>query len=392
MRKLLVLTALLLMAPAVSQGKSLEDLLVEKGVITKGEAQKATSGGASKVYWNNGTRLEFPDNGFTIKVNTLIQTRYTFTDADEDAGGKNTSSFSVNKARLYVTGTALHEEFAYYLNGEWAGGSASLRDAWLQWNACDWGNLRMGQYKTQVSRQWVNSDEKLQFPDRSVASDYFNLGRNQGLTGSAKWMDGALTGSAGLFNGINDGEGLNSVGTDTKHTGILALRWNPMGQMDSYSEGDVEWTEETAASFGLVYAYSQFGDDGDRHSMSIDGNVKSSGMSLHGEFYWARNEVDSDSDSTTPVGFYLQGGYFLDPKAWELVARFSRVSCDDGDAYGACSGNDNLNEVTAGVNYYWWKHNLKAQIAYVYERENAADGGGSDEKSNKWMLQLSSYL
>lgn len=391
MRKVLGLATLLLLAPAVSQAASLEDLLVEKGVITKAEAQKATSGGASKVYYNNGTRMEFPDSGFTIKVNTLIQTRYTFTDADEDVGDKNTSSFSVQKARLYVTGTAMHEEFAYYLNGDFAGSSASLRDAWLQWNACDWASLRMGQWKTAISRQFVNSDEKLQFPDRSTASDYFNLGRQQGVMASSKWMDGAVTGSVGVYNGINEGEGINSVGTDTKHTGVVALRWNPMGQMDSYAEGDVDWTEEMAVSVGGAYAYSQFGSDGDRHNLSLDANLKSNGFSAHGEFFWANNDEGSGDDSN-PIGFYLQAGYFLDPKTWEIAARYSLVTCDDGSAYGSCAGVDDKNEVTAGINYYWWKHNLKAQFAYVYENDSSAGDGGEDENNNKWMFQLSSYL
>lgn len=77
MRKLSVLAAALLVAPAVSQAATLEDLLVEKGVITKAEA--AAAGGASgKVYYNGGTRFDFPDSGFTMKVNLTLQERYTF--------------------------------------------------------------------------------------------------------------------------------------------------------------------------------------------------------------------------------------------------------------------------------------------------------------------------
>jgi hypothetical protein len=107
MRKGLVLAGLLALYPSMSQAKTLEDLLVEKGVITKHEASSAGDSGA-KVSWNDGTRFEFPATGFTAQLNTLWQGRYTFTDFDEDAGLKNTSSFNTERARIIVSGNALH--------------------------------------------------------------------------------------------------------------------------------------------------------------------------------------------------------------------------------------------------------------------------------------------
>ena len=53
MRKLTVLAALLLLVPTVSQAKSLEDLLVEKGVITKSEARGSSHDSGAKVYWKD---------------------------------------------------------------------------------------------------------------------------------------------------------------------------------------------------------------------------------------------------------------------------------------------------------------------------------------------------
>ena len=193
MRKLAIVAASLMMVPAVSQAKTLEDLLVEKGVITRGEASGAAMGGGSKVYWNGGTRLEFPDNGFTTQINTQLQSRYTFTDADEEFGENNRSSFDMVRARIELTGTALNNEFSYKIQTDLVGDgsldngaddqgkrSPDLRDAWLQWNACDWASARMGQFKTAISRQYNNSSSKLQFADRSLASETYDLGRQNG--------------------------------------------------------------------------------------------------------------------------------------------------------------------------------------------------------------------
>lgn len=405
MRKVTVLASLLLLCPAVSQAKSLDELLVEKGVITKAEAQSAAGATASKTYWKDGSRFEFPDTGFTAKVNTFIQTRYTFSDNDEKAARKNTSSFDVIRARIYVTGSAMHEEFNYYLDGDFVGtknsdGSkqADLRDAWLQWNACDWASLKMGQYKTQISRQYNTSDHAIQFADRTIASDFFQLGRSQGATGYAKSSDGQWSASAGIFNGLSDGEGFNKSGVDTKHTGIVAARWNPMGKMNAFEEGDVEWTEDMAVSVGAAYAYSDAtqavaGGDVKQQNLSADANFKWNGWSFNGEYFYEDYNPEADGmESGKPMGFYAQLGYFLAPKTWEIAARYGLLDCDSGKAQnGMCKGNDKVNEVTVGLNYFWWKHALKAQLNYSHVNERVL-GDGDDVNTNKWIFQLSSFF
>lgn len=412
MRKLLVLAAALLIAPAVTQAKTLEDLLVEKGVITKAEAHGATSSSASKVYWNNGTRFEFPDNGFTASFATFLQQRYTFTDNDEEAGRKNTSSFDVKAARIVISGTALNNEFAYHLepdfsydgDGDGAYG-VELLDAYLTWNACDWAAIKMGQYKTFISRQFNTTDWKLQFPDRTVMSDYFDLGRQAGLSGEFATEDNMFVLSAGIFNGLSDGEGMNRSGVDTKHSGGLAVRINPIGQMDSYAEADVDYTEDFAMSLGAAYMFSNASsdmglgaEDVDVNSLSFDVNMKVQGFSLNGEFFWSNYDVDSSDDEPDVIGFYIQAGYFLMPKKFEVAARYGLLDCDNDDdaparnTVGICNGGiDKVNEVGIALNYYWWKHNLKASLAYTFLNESPV-GDGSDVNTNKWMFQLSSYF
>lgn len=406
MRKLSVVAALLLLLPAVSQAKTLEDLLVEKGLITKGEAQASQHNGASKVYWKGGTRLDFPDNGFTAKINTDLQTRYEFTDGDKDAGAGNTSSFEVNRARLTVSGSALHEEFEYKLQVEFKGSSSSkLRDAWLQWNACDWSSLKMGQFKSQYARQNYNSGTKLLFPDRSVVTEFFAIDRNQGLSGQFDVNDDIYV-TAEIFNGLSDGEGRNSTGMDTKHLGVISARANLMGEIDPFSEGDVEWTEEAGLNAGVAAAFGNQENAGlpgsgsaDTFGLSADLTYKSEGLSFQGEFFYQDYDPDGESLDGEGIGFYAQVGYFLEPKQWELALRYGYIDCDNGLAVGndidggACAGNDDINAIDVGVNYYWWKHNLKAQFAWSFIDEDQLAGGAVDDiQTNRWIFQLASYF
>lgn len=402
MRKLSIVAGLLLLAPAVSQAKTLDELLVEKGVITKAEAMSASGAAASKTYWSQGTRWDFPSEGFTAQLNTLIQTRYTFSDNDEEAGTTNTSSFDMNLVTLAVSGTAVHEEFAYKLEAELTGNGdssgTSLRDAWLQWNGCDWASLRMGQYKTQVDRQFNTNDHQQQFADNSLASQMFNLGRQTGLSGWTSLMDGQIQLSAGIYNGISDGEGQNRPGVDTNHTGVVAARWNAMGKMDVNEEGDINWTEDAALSLGAAWGYSEgsqtaLSGDFTQDNFSFDANFKYQGWSMHAEYYFQNTNPDTTGlETSEPMGFYAQIGYFVDPKTMEVAARYSLVDCDDGlYSAGMCAGNDKVNEVSVGLNYYWWKHNLKGQLNFVHGNERVL-GDGDDVNTNKWLFQLSSYF
>lgn len=413
MRKsLIIAAALLVAAPAISHAKTLEELLVEKGVITKAEARGSMNAAGTKVYWNDGTRFEFPDSGVEAGFATFLQTRYTYTDNDSDASEKDKSSFEVTKARVILSGTALHNEFSYYLQSDFSDGSAgsskgtALKDAYITWHACDWANIRMGQYKTMYNRQFNNSDWKLQFPDRSIASNYFNFGRQPGLSAGVWTEDGSFKLTAGIFNGDSDGEGDNEPGRDTNHTGVVAARYN-MGKIDAYSESDVEHTEDWAGSIGAAFTYADDKNDlgsgsstsNDTTAISVDGVLKYQGFSLAGEFYYLSFDADGLDEEVEPLGFYIQTGYFLTPKKFEGALRYSFVDCDDGRAgaltpsrVGNCAGNDQVQEITVALNYYWWKHNLKGSVAYMFLNEDETGADGDDINTNKWLLQLTSYF
>lgn len=409
MHKRILIAGLLALVPSLSEAKTLEDLLVEKGIVTKAEASAGTNAATTKVYYNHGTRMEFPDNGFTAQINTMAQSRYTFTDNDEDSGLRNTSSFDIVRARIIVSGTALHNEFSYFIqpdfvsNGDGSSKSPELLDAYITWHACDWMDVRMGQSKVNYDRQFNVHDAKLQFPDRSVASDFFNPGRQSGVGATGNWLDGKLWATAAMYNGYSDGEGINRRGVDTNHAAALSVRWNALGNMDSYSEGDVEWSDDAAVSLGGSYLYSDsnndLGDgaltDVDTNAISVDVNFKGWGWSAHSELYYQSIDPDvSGSEEIEPIGFYVQGGYFLNPKKLEIAARYSYVDCDDGKADGQCAGNDKLNGVSVSLNYHWWAHHLKAQLAYELLNEDTASDGseGDDLNTNRWILQISGYL
>jgi hypothetical protein len=213
--------------------------------------------------------------------------------------------------------------------------------------------------------------------------------------------DGMISGSAGIFNGESSGEGQNSSGVDTKHTGVFALRVNPTGSMNVAEEGDIDWTEELATSVGVVYAHSDREVNGlasvqdNTNLINVDANLKYMGLGINAEYFTTNTDVAGDAS-----GFYVQGGYFFVPKKLEIAARYGRTDCDNGNAISAnptsgtavsCAGMDNISEASASLNYYFWRHNLKAQLGYDHVSYDST-GTASDVKSNRYIFQLSSYF
>ena len=400
-----VLIVISFFIPSVLLADNLEDLLIEKGVVTKSNHTGAGASG-SKIYWNNGTRLDFADAGFTAKINTLIQSRYRYTDYDRESTSKDTSNFDIDRAKLIVSGTALHEEFEYKLETDLVrdtDGSGSddptLLDASITWNPCDWGSLKMGQFKTAVSRQYNANPETLQFTDRSFVSDYFTVGRNRGLQGTKNFGDGDFEISAAVFNGESDGEGMNLDGVDTNHMGVASLRWEPLADMDIQEEGDVDNSQEQQFSLGAVYAYSDADRDigagleaVDRHIINVDANYKYQGWSVHSEFFWTEAEGDMSMIEYNPIGGYAQLGYFLDKEKVEVAGRFGFVDCDSGAAPGDCAGMDNIHEVSAVLNYYFWRHNIKAQLQWNWLNQDEMGSTPDDLITNEIIAGFSGYF
>ena len=404
MRKLIILSALVLLAPALSQAKNLEDLLVEKGVITKGEAKSAAAAQTDgHTYYNEGVRMDFADAGVTSRLNTFVQTSFTYYDNAKDT--PNVTSFDVNNARIILSGSALHNEFSYKLEGDFVGGSnadgsnsAELKDGWIAWSACDWVSLTLGQQKLAYSRQFKGEPWALQFPTQSVASNFFNLGYQTGAFADTDWMDGRLKIGAAITNGLSDGEGQNLSGDDTRVGGMLNARMDVMGTMNPMQEGDMDWTEDPALNVGVAYAHMSGNRDlgagverAGTNNTNVDVNFKYVGWGFAAEYYISNQDNDV-SEESKPQGFYAQLGYMLEPHTWEVAARYGYTDCDDGTAGGICSGMDNVNEAAVGVNYFWWKHHAKAQFAYVYQNQDVAGAGGDDLNNNKWILELTSYM
>jgi len=340
-------------------------------------AKEGDGEGASTTH-KVGTGFGFAtgDGLFSLWLGGLFQFGYTGLDVDE---ARDTNNFTVFRNRFYFKGKAFDKALDYKVQIE-ANGSVTLRDAYVNWDICDWAEFRAGQFKVPYGRQTLTSSSKLQFIERTVVDQTFSFGRDVGVM-LHDTMPVQEDGEAmveynfGLFNG----EGRN-FGANDNNWFMWALRFGvyPLG-MVKYSEGRAMAGPDP--KFGVAGSYVSekgrpFASEIETTAWEIDGVVVWEGLFLTGE--WFQNEVDpSGGDSVDTDGWYAQAGYLIPNSDVEVIGRYGMIDWD-GDA----TSLDDTTDWAIGFAYYIKGHGHPFKIVVFFgqtetdEQSMSGSGGG----------------
>ena len=408
MRKIgFIAAASLLILPAVSHAKPLNELLAEKGGVLGAKAEASPA----KVSYMDGLRMDF--GNATLNANVGVQTLVSYYDEDTKAvtgpGRNDRTSFDVRNTRLELGGSVLDNEFEWVVSNDFgsfntdSGDSGStLLDAFIKWNACDEYGLIAGQYKTPSGLAWNIPYWEQQFIDTSIATQAFNLGRQAGV-GFWGNVGDVGTHSVGIFNGNSsvDGvsEGQNTGGVDNRVLGVYAISFDVAGDYDRSYEGDPMNTADLAATLGAsaYYGQAKLQDDvtlaeADGYGATVDFALRTGGLSWQTEAYYAGIKFDEElangEDSVANFGLYSQLGYFFVPSEWEGALRFGWVSYDSDSTDLLYSGIEDQYEVNAVVSYYINGHALKFQTGPSWVFTKFADDGADDASDFRYQAGL----
>ena len=405
-RKTLLLTALaIVLAGNNSFGRTLEDVLKEKGVITEDDYNAVIKTKPVDYTLGSGFTLTSPDEKFKLSLGSCMQVRYTLMDLDNinDSAAKqaqDSSKFELRRIKLYFNGYAYSKDLTFKLMTNFAnlqGGSTKnggiLEETYLNYRLFDALQFRTGQDKVQFGRQFITSSAAQQFVDTSVVTNAFVPGFDTGVMVHGKIADGLVNYNIGGYGGV----GQNTFRSTTDNAFAARLTINPLGDM-KYSESDVEYSQKPLVSlggnfyrntlnsnemntstttnnnvmfanattgwFGLGNALS--GNKGISASESVDFNTagfdaafKWQGFSAQGEYFMARADGQTSKNSVRAQGFYVQSGYFVIPKQLELAARYSYLDPNQDVT------SDHWVESTGAVSWYINNHNLKLQADYT---------------------------
>lgn len=394
---LLLVGLVFFLMPGRSEAKTIEEILKDKGVITAEEYKAATSGKGQVQYRvGKGLTAVSADGNSSLNLGGWAQLLYRFTDFDA-SDKDNKSDFDIRRFKLVLKGNLLSKNFGYKFQGDVSDGFRT-EDAFVNYKFCAPLALQVGQFKPPQARQELTSAARQLFPERSLANDTFDLGRDQGLQVFGSFVEKRVEYRLGIFNG----NGPNTSNPDNHHMYAGRIDFNPLG---AYTMDEAGWQrKEPLLNIGGSFAYEKistvdigggFNPDNDvmdvalnldkasagdftaKYGLDLDwllgtANLNASwlGATFAAEYYHLKASPSLGSDWDAD-GYYIQAGYQVLPKRLELAARYTKVKSTDANA----SARFDKSQTQFGVNYYFYKHLAKLQSDITFVNDNLAANG-----------------
>jgi hypothetical protein len=345
----------------------------------------------AEISFKKGIGITAPDSSFSVNFRFRMQNRVVYNTISENNFSEANIEARVRRLRLRMEGFIFSAKLSYLVqlgfsrgDLDWNGNQNPginenpniLRDAVLCYKPGKIFTFVFGQTKLPVNRQRVVSSGDLQFLDRSIVNNSFNVDRDFGFQVFSQFQTGNFC--YVLKGAVTSGEGRNTTISypGLAYTGRVELL--PLGkfsQNGDYFEGDLE--RETSVKISLAGGLS-FNDDARRTGGQVgqdlfaarnittyffDGLLKFRGFALSAE-HMIRDSPDpitrnSNGDIRyimTGKGSMVQTSYLF-KNNYEIAAQYAAVNPDSKIS------NLQYGEIvyTCGVNKYLRKHRLKLQ-------------------------------
>lgn len=350
--------------------------------------------------FGKGLHFTAADSSMDMKLTFRFQTLF-MTEQSMDVHNKLEDDFEswlmIRRSRLKMDGFVYKPELVYKVElalsnrdigvgsnstdaGKFNNASSIVLDAVLKWKFAKNTELWFGQTKLPGNRERVISSQKLQFVDRSLLNNEFNLDRDVGvhLKHETKIGGQFLIKETGV---ISLGEGRNVTAANDDgfcYTGrIEMLPFGEFTKEGDYVGSDVEREKKPKLAIGVTYDYNdnarrsrgQLGSfikndtlSRDLQSIHADFMYKSNGFSMMGE-YAKRFIAEGDKYNTFYVGsaYNIQAGYLFKNNI-EIAGRFTQLRPEKwSKSDSKFLASTKTDQFTLGLSKYLVKHNLKIQ-------------------------------
>ncbi len=321
--------------------------------------------------------LASDDSNFRLKVDGLIQFRYTANFRSDNTENEFEPGFQTQNTKLRLSGQVVDSKWLYNVEGNFSsdGGGFTLEDAWVAYKLSPEWLALWGQVKAPVLREWM-VDERYQLAaGRSITQQAFNHGRSQAVAliytgedfmGALVYSDGASSANTDFISSAEADWSLSS-----------RLGWKMAGDWSAFDDFTSFKGSKFAGMLGGAVHYQGSANtsaitDTDNKILlyTIDAQFEGDGWNAFGAFIGRNIEfrsMGSDSD-VDDFGLVLQGGFFLSEKD-EIFARFDMVMPDDDRA----GDPDSFSTLTVGYNHYFARHAAKFTMDLQYAFDAITD-------------------
>ena len=185
--------------------------LEQKQQLKEQEAAAAAKAAPKIAITDKGFTLASGDSANSLKIRGLAQLDSRLFFGDQ---GASTNAFLLRRARLISEGTFAKLYSFQFVTDLGGTGTPSILDANLGVALGPALQLKFGKFKSPIGLEWLQSDSWTFLNERSIVTDLVP-NRDLGILASGSLLDGAVSYSAGILNGVPDGATSNN--TDFKN-------------------------------------------------------------------------------------------------------------------------------------------------------------------------------
>ena len=361
--------------PANQDGTKTKDLFEEWSNLSQKSHPRIPLSG-------DGFQLSAYDEQATMRIGFLFQPRLIA--VDNTVNGGNFFA-AINHARFNLGGQLFHPAFHYFFQVEFAD-SAHLLDAEIRVQPWDELGLRIGQFRTATSRQWLAPLWGLAFAGRSAVSDFFRQGREIGVEALGDCFDKHLGYSVGIFNGAGE----NAVGRESGDYLLTGrLSYSPWGSFAGAETLELEDSRDalTLSVLANSHGHAAVTDavtpvpQQQLNTLGADATWHFNHLFATAEAYYQYQNFDG-APQVKNWGSFVQADYFIIPKRLDVGARFNYIKPDIGNA-GELIGFD------AELSYYLMGNHLKMNAQYTFVQNTSTwEKNFATGTTNQFILQM----
>jgi len=266
-------------------------------------------------------------------------------------------------------------KYGFRFTPEFAGGSASVVDAYIDANLNPAFNVRAGKFKSSVGLERLQSGSDIKFLERSYVTNAILPNRDLGVSVYGDLLGKKLNYNVGIVNGVNDagnistgaeyngereytarvfttpfidsdsalaGLGFGIGGTYTDFAGEQKLNWTDTTAADSSRSGLPDYVTEGQQTF-FRYGANAIA-DGKRFRISPQANYYNGPFGLITEYARINQDVsligrNDGGTGNTQLAYLANTGKKLNHDAWQIAASYL-LTGEDASFKGVKPKND----------------------------------------------------
>jgi hypothetical protein len=403
--------------------RSIADYLAKDG--------DATAAGVTYTV-GNGFAFTTSDNLFSLNLGGMFQFWYEGWNGDRNSDKYISSAYGDKRdmngfqadARFHFFGHAFTPDLKYYFEyiawgsrggftqndlqmlddsdepPSWydrSGGDLGLYEGYVDYNLCNWTNIRAGQFRMPLGRQNLIHASDLTMASRAISNPLIDVGvMLHNMYTDMFGVDGlAAEYMMGLFDG-------SLAANNSWVAPAMRLVVYPLGPIANV-EGDWKASGDPQIGVGASYAY-------DRGRLSegsvyqsfwgVDGVLTWNGLYLTAEWQRIKQDITGQShsvDCRKVRNWFIQAGFMAMPSELEIFLRYAKKGTprggirnfDNVDGMHYDYQYDNAVEWAVGAAYYFEGHPLKVIVQIVSLKREidkgtyTTDGETSEPVSHK---------